>query len=289
MVMAYTRRQLTFASDKLPALAGLADAFRRNGNLGVYLMGMWSHSIERDIAWQSWGNGTPLDRLVEIPSWSWASAGDRRIEWPELHFFDWYCVKPVVCTQHALEPLHAHILEFSGFVLRLSLQLYAERSGIERHNDLGRRVYVTSNDRRHSVPQLQNIQATTRLIPIFNGYAGFKSTELSQTMEESVSTLNWGYFNADRSFWADEEELQQELQHVFYLPIGTDLFHKSSTRTWGVESCYVVGIVLRSVDREGPSSDRLCRYERIGWLSYEVLKDHTEWRPEGFRSRFLVV
>jgi hypothetical protein len=290
MVSVYTRRQLTFPGDKLPALAGLADAFGRNSDLGVYLKGTWSHSLERDIAWISKA-GTPSGRLRNEPSWSWASADDGKIQWwPELRLLHWYCVKPIMCTKHTLEASHAHILEFSGLMLRLSLQIHAKRTETEWIDYRLRRVYVTSNRRRYSVPQVHNIHATIPRVPSLPEDAGPERTHLSQTMESSVSSLNWGTFWADRKFWIDEEELQHELQHVFFLPVGiTTPFDKTLTWSWGVDSCYVSGIVLRAVDREGPSSDRLCRYERIGWLSYDVQKEHTEWRPEGFRSRFLVV
>ena len=103
-VRAYSRLSLTFPSDRLPALSGLAKAMRerREQNkipTGRYLAGLWEGTLFNDMAWSvgkelaRWrkaGNATQpgrgastvqaasKPRLEEYvaPSWSWASVQD---------------------------------------------------------------------------------------------------------------------------------------------------------------------------------------------------------------------
>ncbi|KAF9872504.1 heterokaryon incompatibility protein [Colletotrichum karsti] len=69
----YSRRKLSYGSDKLPALAGIADRFRSVGIGGEYVAGLWAHDIERGIFWVT--NWDPVERPTHAraPSWSWAS------------------------------------------------------------------------------------------------------------------------------------------------------------------------------------------------------------------------
>jgi hypothetical protein len=71
LVGSYTRRRLTYNSDKLIATQGLADRFKqRNGQ--SYYYGLWLEDLPRDLLWYS------DERLIRdvgngIPSWTWAS------------------------------------------------------------------------------------------------------------------------------------------------------------------------------------------------------------------------
>lgn len=285
-VTEYSTRQLTFASDKLPALAGLADAFRRKANIGTYLTGLWSHSLQQDIAWRSYGDDSPLGRPRKEPSWTWVSAGDGRVEWPSLLFHDLYTVEPVMCTEHQPEP-HAHCLEVSGLLLPVSMQTHAERDDYETDFPLSRHVNVVPYTRRHSEPQLQAVQHTSRLVDTLPEYCGSTHDKRVQTLEHITPTPHSGTFNADYKFWDKEEDLQEALQHAVFLFIGTEPDMWGESGRWGTS--WAGGILLRPIDREGPSMDRLCRYERIGWLRYCTLKSREEWRPMGVRSKFLMV
>jgi hypothetical protein len=75
LVQSYTRRELTYKSDKLVALEGLASKFRyhNSGKKISYRHGLWLGDQPHDLLWygerrlsREVGNG--------IPSWSWASA-----------------------------------------------------------------------------------------------------------------------------------------------------------------------------------------------------------------------
>lgn len=80
----YTARSLTYRTDTLPALSGLAEHFARASG-DVYVGGMWKHDLIRSLSWQRLPLNEscarspsyrcclarPLDYVA--PSWSWAS------------------------------------------------------------------------------------------------------------------------------------------------------------------------------------------------------------------------
>jgi hypothetical protein len=73
MVTQYTRLQLTYGRDTLPALSGCAKEF--SGLLGdQYLAGLWRESFAEGLLWMV---NKPVDRprpeKWRAPSWSWAS------------------------------------------------------------------------------------------------------------------------------------------------------------------------------------------------------------------------
>ncbi|KAG7294527.1 hypothetical protein NEMBOFW57_004602 [Staphylotrichum longicolle] len=76
LVARYSARALTYPSDKLPALAGLAARVARSTSC-TYLAGHWKEDLGRTLLWTA-GSVPRLmggERLAEYhaPSWSWAS------------------------------------------------------------------------------------------------------------------------------------------------------------------------------------------------------------------------
>lgn len=81
-VMEYSQLSLTFATDVLPALAGVAEQYgnTHGDRLGRYVAGMWERTILRDLAWTatSWTYVSGARRRLRGaeycgPSWSWIS------------------------------------------------------------------------------------------------------------------------------------------------------------------------------------------------------------------------
>ncbi len=80
-VEAYTKLNITYDSDILPALAGLAKSFKDIGDTGNhYVAGIWEEDLLRGLLWRR----VPLDAVVpvvkatqpyadKVPTWSWAS------------------------------------------------------------------------------------------------------------------------------------------------------------------------------------------------------------------------
>ncbi|RII19995.1 hypothetical protein CUC08_Gglean001394 [Alternaria sp. MG1] len=135
IVSEYTQLKLTYDSDRLPAIAALANRMSRLRQADdVYIAGMWRNSILSDLLWKSepfkWGQwGQPLEppsvRLV--PSWSWASIQNAEISWSEYAFPDTTKVVSLDYTAigaaHLGEVINAsivlrtHVLDLTGVVI----------------------------------------------------------------------------------------------------------------------------------------------------------------------------
>lgn len=74
-VKAYSRRLLSYPSDRLPALSGVARTCATESGDG-YLAGLWRESLLLDLCWGTMPGGPEFQRLpcgYVAPSWSWAS------------------------------------------------------------------------------------------------------------------------------------------------------------------------------------------------------------------------
>lgn len=77
LVESYTQRLHTHASDRLPAIQGLATKLDQH-NQGKYIFGMWSDSLHISLLWKlSLDRRLPVrtarERRPNVPTWSWAS------------------------------------------------------------------------------------------------------------------------------------------------------------------------------------------------------------------------
>ncbi|KAI1099794.1 HET-domain-containing protein [Jackrogersella minutella] len=79
IVQAYLLKGLTYDSDRLPALSGIAQFFFKRG-LGRYVNGLWEPSLVSDLFWSlDWSFGVNYGIVAKrskdqsMPSWSWAS------------------------------------------------------------------------------------------------------------------------------------------------------------------------------------------------------------------------
>jgi Heterokaryon incompatibility protein (HET) len=79
LVEAYSSLKLSFESDKLPALSGLANQMAKFRPDAKYLAGLWSDSLEMDLLWINSRVGSECGKLDSrsslwrAPSWSWAA------------------------------------------------------------------------------------------------------------------------------------------------------------------------------------------------------------------------
>ncbi|KAK8108861.1 hypothetical protein PG984_014662 [Apiospora sp. TS-2023a] len=88
MVELYGIRELSYESDRLPALSGLASLFKKYLPLDKYLAGLWERDIHRQLFWNT--SGTSYGSLEDLvssfgqvgnglyiaPSWSWMRKKD---------------------------------------------------------------------------------------------------------------------------------------------------------------------------------------------------------------------
>jgi len=73
----YSKANLTFQTDRLPAMVGIASAFKTK-ELGAYSHGLWAKELEVQLLWY---RDVPDGRhdLKSLPSWTWAARGGSTI------------------------------------------------------------------------------------------------------------------------------------------------------------------------------------------------------------------
>jgi hypothetical protein len=74
MVEAYTERDLTFDSDRLPAISGLAKLMQ-TGPDDEYICGLWRKTLLIDLMWwvQDWKAPHKRHENYYAPTWAWSS------------------------------------------------------------------------------------------------------------------------------------------------------------------------------------------------------------------------
>ena len=80
LVHDYSARQLSYSSDKLPAISGIVQELQALIG-GDYLAGIWSKVFRRGLLWSSDSGVHYRDVPYRSPSWSWAVTDDT-ISWP---------------------------------------------------------------------------------------------------------------------------------------------------------------------------------------------------------------
>ncbi|KAE8446787.1 hypothetical protein EG329_011692 [Mollisiaceae sp. DMI_Dod_QoI] len=114
-IRAYSKRHLTYASDKLPAIAGVARRMQHNFPRGCYLAGLWEMGIEDQLLWIPMGlfSSRPPYRA---PSWSWASLDvEVTYTWWNVYGTSWNpSPNPTGITPEWMaEKLFSHVLEIN--------------------------------------------------------------------------------------------------------------------------------------------------------------------------------
>lgn len=79
IVEEYTRRRLTFTSDRLAALAGLAAHVHAANPNTEYLAGLWSDTLAQSLLWHPNEEAERVQPYI-APTWSWASV-TRSVRW----------------------------------------------------------------------------------------------------------------------------------------------------------------------------------------------------------------
>lgn len=82
-VQDYSRLEMTFESDKMPALAGLATRMEAMRHGDRYLAGLWEKTLLFDLLWSVEPSPVPGKlRNPQFPSWNWASIKSQ-VMWSE--------------------------------------------------------------------------------------------------------------------------------------------------------------------------------------------------------------
>jgi hypothetical protein len=117
MIYSYSRRAITFVSDRLPALAGIASRLE-TPLTGAYLYGLWENDLHRGILFTE---GTQYSHLNyspdqtptwrDVPSWSWAALSNS-FGWNDL----WKPGTVEACQVQVVKP---RTLRLSGMLISL--------------------------------------------------------------------------------------------------------------------------------------------------------------------------
>ncbi|CCC06179.1 unnamed protein product [Sordaria macrospora k-hell] len=86
IVKDYSRLNLTFASDRLIAIAGMAAELGQLWDGVQYHAGLWSLHLRSSLLWHSIKPSIPANDFI-APSWSWASVGTP-VQWFDADDFD---------------------------------------------------------------------------------------------------------------------------------------------------------------------------------------------------------
>lgn len=104
----YTRRSLTFSSDRLAALAGLAACVHAQHPNVEYLAGLWSDTLPQSLLWTSSLFGSPEKKVVRVqpyiaPSWSWAGLTGS-VGWAHQDLYDTVDQSKLKLVSHHCSP-----------------------------------------------------------------------------------------------------------------------------------------------------------------------------------------
>ncbi|KAK5636187.1 hypothetical protein RRF57_011899 [Xylaria bambusicola] len=89
----YSIKNLSFGTDQLRALSGLADLFLK-AHQATYLAGLWREDLQLGLAWYVASNDPRIVSAVgdQNPSWSWASVGTVRLKYRSRAAFSQHIV-----------------------------------------------------------------------------------------------------------------------------------------------------------------------------------------------------
>jgi hypothetical protein len=101
LVMHYSRNEMTYEQDKLPAISGIASLFAQK--LGTdYLAGLWRSTLLSDLLWEANPGDSAMKQPLEYraPSWSWAS-----MNCPVKYLPGWIVSPEVTVVEAAAQPV----------------------------------------------------------------------------------------------------------------------------------------------------------------------------------------
>ena len=293
LVTQYTRRELTYPDDKLPALAGLARNFQA-ANAGDYAHGMWVDCIEKDMLWQNHGYSNNEFRPRKAPSWSWVSAADGGIEWErnfQVSSMEVISLMGEAREDDQIDGASRVLLHLRGPVTHICLHREDVVNGMEVYQ--GYRCcsvnkWTMSDD--HLGTTSESMLGTSRTSSTFENTlpSGRRRILSPIAWPPGVKVIeaqqNRGQFWTDYKFWSDEENLWYTLNDVIFLDLGIE----NDFVPCGYERpdfCWAAGLILRYCDRE---LDGTAIYERIGWLRFCTGKPRSDWKPAGPVTQILI-
>lgn len=143
IISEYSRRNITFMRDRLPALAGLAACYRQITGY-TYLAGLWLEDMPKSLLWKPWDRvygHIPPDNTWHgkhtIPSWSWASC-DGRIEYERKRKLDYFSAEASIASFHcryyprgSISNVKEAWIDIEGYLSILTDQYHGDQEGLD--------------------------------------------------------------------------------------------------------------------------------------------------------------
>jgi hypothetical protein len=272
LVTHYSERRLTFPTDKLPALAGLASTFELAG-AGAYLHGQWVEGIDHILLWHS------LSEVAEwrpriAPSWSWISAVDGKIQWEQSGLFrsKWNAIGILhqdPAEHNDSDNTYQNALCLEGNLAHVCLEVDSGTSW-ERDVFPGYRVITMTS--------------ASNLTLVFEPPPDELFSEQHNTSYTQVDYH--GDLFTDYKFWSDEPDLQSTMTHIYFLELGIEQDEIRYNRDSQVP-CWVAGVLLRNVDHI--SNVGVPYFERIAWLRFCTNGSEEQWKSLGSYTKLCIV
>jgi hypothetical protein len=123
VIQEYSSLDLTYETDKLPALSGLAQRELSARLSDRYLAGLWESSLLDDLLWHVSGDEVDRPQEWRAPSWSWASTNST-ISYSLCKPVTWIEVVEAICRPVGADPtgsLGSGFLKLKASLLRGSL------------------------------------------------------------------------------------------------------------------------------------------------------------------------
>ena len=161
----YSTRELSFGSDKLPAISGLAHEYSLVHSDDHYLAGLWSKSLMTDLLWSRDGNSTPSVRpaIYRAPSWSWAAV-DTKIGFRVLEGIKDTYVE--ILSAHTLSSGKDHLGHVTEGEITLHGRLIPGKRWTRPSEDFDLLVYPTVIDKEFQLSSKTNTSSDNEGLPI---------------------------------------------------------------------------------------------------------------------------
>jgi hypothetical protein len=249
---------------------------------GSYVHGLWTSSLEHDLAWTLIATREPaVDRFSSEPSWSWMSAALGSLQWFDLEGDRYYQLHDIIKAETMGNTIRPASLCINGFLLPVSLQTWAEKGSLENDRVLTRSCRVIEHrDQHYLSPKREENDGRIRYPPMPGSYeCGYN------TYNDATTLPLHGELRADYKFWSSEEELQYKLQQVVFVVFGREDTRNHRVNGRKESFCIIAGLLLRPKD----NSDGREEFERIGWLRYSTGVVVDDYVPAGTKTQFILV
>jgi len=260
LVEAYSQRKLSFPSDKLPALSGIAQRLHYHLE-GLYLAGLWSEDFHRGLLWKVQVGNLVCAEPYRAPSWSWA------------------------VTDQPISYYSPKLLSSSGVELRLLEVDITPRNEMNRFGEItSARIVV----RGHTMPLVRSTQVVEAWAPgFFCGRGEWDCQEGEMTLP-SEPGKPMGVVSVER----EDGQYLFSVLHTLHTVAGLTAASSAPAKlNFEVRSEGEYVVLLIQLDGRAqaeclvlrPVTGSVDSFERVGLLTMEAGMGRLPWREQTMR------